>query len=322
MIETKTLLILGAGASVPYGYPTGQELREELCNLNMLKDLYILNPEYSNRIIVHERGVELFCQAFKASQIFSIDAFLAKRGNEDIGKQPSGIHNTFGSYETCGKSAIACRLIERETHTPHLPEPTDDHWLQYLWNLMNDAPASKFKDNQLKIISFNYDRVIEQYFQTVIKNLYGVNNDEATDLRKSIEIIHVYGNLQDLEDRPYGEKPNDFSKVADCIKVIPEAREADDQLFEKAKEMIGWANKICFIGFGFDSTNVRRLGFPDHNLSAKLIFSTQYGMTVSEALAKQQLLGGRFVDNFTQNTNIKDFKTLEYIRHAGVFLSF
>lgn len=319
MIETKTLLIVGAGASVPYGYPTGQELKEELCKSSMLKDLYTSNVEYSRKIIVHERGVELFCQVFKASDFLSIDAFLATRGSEEIGKQPSGTHNTFGSYETCGKSAIACRLIEREIKTPYLPEAKEDHWLQYLWNRMNDVPPSKFKDNQLKIISFNYDRVVEQYFQTVIENAYGFSPAEATALRKSIEIIHVYGNLQNLEERPYGEKPIDLSTVANCIKVIPEAREENDAQFEMARAMIGWADKICLIGFGFDPTNIRRLGFPNHDLSGKRIYSTQYGMTVSEALANQKLLGSGF-DSFA-NANFKDFKTLEYIRHAGVFLS-
>ena len=30
MIETPTLFVLGAGASKPYGYPTGPELRSEI----------------------------------------------------------------------------------------------------------------------------------------------------------------------------------------------------------------------------------------------------------------------------------------------------
>lgn len=317
MIETKTVLIVGAGASVPYGYPTGPDLRGELCDLSKLGDLH---DEYNK---IYMERVNLFCQAFKASQIFSIDAFLAKRGEDALGTWNLLSSRDVNTYGECGKIAIACRLIEREIRTPYLPEPEEDHWLQYLWNLMSHTPKAQFQDNQLKIISFNYDRVIEQYFQTVIKHAYGVNHDEATDLRKSIEIIHVYGNLQDLEERPYGEKPSDLSRVADCIKVIPEAREADDQLFEKAKEMIGWADKICFIGFGFDSTNVRRLGFPfpNHMLFGKTIYFTQYGMTVNEAHAAKKLLGDSFNYYIDNNGKFTGLKTLDYIKHEGVFLS-
>ena len=32
MITKKTVLILGAGASQPYGYPLGEELRRRICN--------------------------------------------------------------------------------------------------------------------------------------------------------------------------------------------------------------------------------------------------------------------------------------------------
>jgi hypothetical protein len=31
MIDTETVFILGAGASKPYGYPTGYELKEFIC---------------------------------------------------------------------------------------------------------------------------------------------------------------------------------------------------------------------------------------------------------------------------------------------------
>ena len=314
MIETKTLLIVGAGASVPYGYPTGPQLREELCDPSKLDDL-------ENHYKVHERGINLFCQHFKASQSVSIDAFLAKRGDDVIGKQTSGTHQTFGTYGECGKLAIACRLIEREILAKNLPEPKEDHWLQYLWNRINDVPKLEFINNQLKIISFNYDRVIEQYFQTAIEYDYGVSPDEANELRESIGIIHVYGNLQELNERAYGVKPNDLSLVADCIKVIPEARKENDKQFEKAKEMIDWADKICFIGFGFDSTNVRRLGFPNHNLLGKTIYFTQFGMTANEAHASQKLLGDSFNCYIDRNGKFTELKTLAYIRHEAVFLT-
>ena len=33
MIKTKTVLVLGAGASMPYGLPSGHQLLESLCEL-------------------------------------------------------------------------------------------------------------------------------------------------------------------------------------------------------------------------------------------------------------------------------------------------
>jgi len=44
MIKEKTVLILGAGASKPYGFPTGEELRREIID-NYVNDVitYIKN---------------------------------------------------------------------------------------------------------------------------------------------------------------------------------------------------------------------------------------------------------------------------------------
>ena len=214
MIQDKTLLILGAGASVPYNYPTGIQLKDKICNSRNLSYLTKLNK-------TNDRGLKLFCKHFKESQMYSIDAFLTKRGKELIGEQPSGFGNYFGTYEEYGKLAIALLLINCEVPS-YLFEPINDnddndnddnvdHWLQYLWNHMsNDVEKSELQNNQLKIISFNYDRVLEQYFQTTIERTYGVSLLEAIELRKSFQIIHVYGNLQDLENRAYGEKPKDL----------------------------------------------------------------------------------------------------------------
>lgn len=128
MIEANTLLIVGAGASVPYGYPTGYALRSELCDPHKLSNLHK----------VHPTGIELFCRHFEDSQLYSIDAFFAKRGVDQIGKPPGeqvGACSSFGTYGECGKLAIAYRLIDRE-NLENLIKPKEDHWLQYLWNIM------------------------------------------------------------------------------------------------------------------------------------------------------------------------------------------
>ncbi len=326
MIETKTLLVVGAGGSVPYGYPTGEKLRDSLCDVNNFEDV----KEYMIRL--RSKGgsdeiIEEFCQQFKASQRNSIDAFLAARGSHDISKSINGNVRKSGlTFEECGKLAIASQLIKYEKFKKLLT-PDDDHWLQYLWQHMsNDVLITEFQNNQLKVVSFNYDRVIEQYFQTTIENTYGVSSQEASNLLEPIEIVHMYGNLQNLTERPYEQIPRDLPnalpEIAKSIRIIPEARKENDEQFTKAKELIRWADKICFIGFGFDQTNVRRLGFPDHDLSEKTIYGTHYGLTAPEIRTAQKLLAGDgnelrgFIDRDIPSTELK---TREYLRHAGVF---
>ncbi|MBS3964849.1 MAG: hypothetical protein KGZ80_10220 [Methylomonas sp.] len=332
MITTNTLLIVGAGASVPYGYPTGVQLRNELCNPANLQGL---------TDFVDKSLIEKFCEEFSSAQRYSIDSFLSHRADERI---DSGCGNqsqcTFGQL---GKLAIAHQLIKREiSENLEKPVDPDDHWLMYLWSCMtrNDLSKQDFKSNNIKIISFNYDRVIEQYLQTVIMSFYGVDRDEANELRKQIEIVHVYGTLQNLDDRPYG-KMDDLSKAAECIKVIPEARTGDDKEFTRAKEIISWARKICFIGFGFDDLNIHRLGlissplselwgkdldgaYCPHPGSEKYGFS-RYKMTIAEISEVMKRLNGGYVlpsgmIRYKVNSKgVEKLKTLGYLKHINFF---
>ena len=70
MIKTETVLVLGAGASMPYGYPSGHTLRQ------MLIDPGLFNPLLEKQWFEQE-DINAFCRIFMHSGMKSIDAFLA-----------------------------------------------------------------------------------------------------------------------------------------------------------------------------------------------------------------------------------------------------
>ena len=67
MIEKPTVLVLGAGASMPYGYPSGAELRQRLISEDLFQDA-IDSRELSREDVVS------FCETFRHSGMPSIDA--------------------------------------------------------------------------------------------------------------------------------------------------------------------------------------------------------------------------------------------------------
>ena len=75
MIKEKTVYILGAGASKPYGYPTGKELtnyiRNKLIN-DIIKDTEI--PQHS----LYITKIEEIINKFSKSTNKSIDLFLTR----------------------------------------------------------------------------------------------------------------------------------------------------------------------------------------------------------------------------------------------------
>ena len=75
MIENSTVLILGAGASTPYGFPTGEELIT-----GILRGLNS-NPQKSRLMDAGFESAEInkFRVDLKGSKTFTIDAFLEYR---------------------------------------------------------------------------------------------------------------------------------------------------------------------------------------------------------------------------------------------------
>lgn len=85
MITTPTVLILGAGASCPYGFPTAKQLRNDICEAFASRDTPASRLLGDNAAPT-EKFLE-FREAFWKSGTSSVDAFLKGRSEFlDVGK--------------------------------------------------------------------------------------------------------------------------------------------------------------------------------------------------------------------------------------------
>ncbi len=137
MIEKQTVLVLGAGASQPYGFPTGGELRQLICDDSSWHDAALrdhISAQFINRFVMR----------FRDAPQSTVDRFLA--------------HHT--DFVNVGKLAIASILIAREAASNLSPQK--DNWYGYLWSRL-ETDWDDFSKNKLKIITFNYDRSLEQF---------------------------------------------------------------------------------------------------------------------------------------------------------------
>ena len=80
MIDIPTVFILGAGASKPYGYPTGNELKKFITSeLFMLLNRFIREREELQLVREEwDRNVREFVESFRGT-VDSIDLFLSRR---------------------------------------------------------------------------------------------------------------------------------------------------------------------------------------------------------------------------------------------------
>lgn len=291
MITKPTLFILGAGASIPYGFPSGAALRRQICEAAVGSEppLAVALEKYFG--VSWPEFID-FAESFKLSRTASIDSFLSRRPE----------------FSRIGKLFIASLLVPKEDKEIFNLNIQDD-WYFALWNcLISNAHSLKqLKKNNIQIFTFNYDRSLEVYLHGAIINTFNVSEEEALEALSYFEIQHVYGSLgvYGMNDdfpkntRAYSNHWNMHSiqAAASTLRVIPEARD-DDAIFNKAKDAFRWAHNVCFLGFGFDPLNVQRLGFRElihsgyfNSLPYKVVASTLDKTPAEVEMIHEAILG-------------------------------
>jgi len=278
-----TTLVLGAGASCSYGYPTGRQLRNKI--IAAVGDLDLME----SITLRSKADLRIFRTKFSQSNDFSIDHFLAAN--------PMCVE--------IGKIAIAKVLLECEKPS-ELYEDHQDHWYAYLSNILTKSSWGNLDLSWLTIVNFNYDRSFEVAIQQALFHHYeGRSLDEVKQKMSAMKIHHVYGNLmsawQAVPMYRYGvfeamqETPEAWAEVvrnaAKNINVIDEHR--DDRDFEDIRNAIQRSNRIAFLGFGFDATNVRRistLGCFGTYAQQKFVVATCRGMKTGEIFQARKFL--------------------------------
>ena len=287
MIDEPTLFILGAGASVPYGYPTGAQLRRNIIENYLYSFKKILgNSGYGEDAMTPQlRKALCFLDKFEQSGVISIDKFLSI--------------NPKHSYY--GRLAIATIINDAENLSKFdekmAPENAKQDWYKLLFNRMITAcnkadDYSKFKENKVTFITFNYDRSLEHYLFRCFSNTFCEKRSNfegflnPNNFREIIpfRFLHVYGQVDQIEclgGTPYGSTVDfiGLESQATNIRVIGERA---DEVMGCIDELIVSAKRIFFLGFGFAEENIEALGLSSLIDENTMIYASTYGMTKRE----------------------------------------
>ena len=268
MIFKKTILILGAGASVDYGFPLGRDLVLRICaslsDTAGLQHATLLACGFSASQI-HE-----FQSQLADSNLSSIDAFLENREE----------------FEDIGKAAIAAVLIPCERKDRLRRASNVCLWYEYLHSKLIGRNTDFFR-NQLAVVTFNYDRSFEAALFNALSNAYGLTDGECRPYVEGIPVVHVYGQLGKPSwlgngGRPYDDGMNSsiVKKTAQSLKVIHRG-DTNSQELQDARAYLSWADTVCCLGFSYHPVNTSRLQLGSL-LNGKKIFLSAYGMSEGE----------------------------------------
>ncbi len=275
MITIPTVLVLGAGASKPFGFPLGAELKNEVCELlsdkvgrlnEFKKVAACILPDLASRAAVLR-------EALAFSGLASVDSFLEHRVE----------------FLDIGKAAIAYTLIKYEGEGRLFPSRERD-WYRYLfqriWTNFDD-----FGENELAVVNFNYDRSLEHYLFKALSNSSGRRPLEVAAKLREIPIVHVYGSLGrlpwqegDQPSRAYDPSTTESALRAavDNLSIIHEGSSRENLI--SAQSLLEKAEQIIFLGFGYHPLNLERLGFQQvtEGKAAHRILGTAYGLKRAE----------------------------------------
>lgn len=293
MISRRVVLVLGAGASKPYGFPLAREMLQQAVGgeqdlVPRLADAGLSKPD-----------IKSFMGELLRSQLPSIDAFLEYRPK----------------FMEVGKAALAFYLIGRENENRLLDPTNGEHWYQYLYLQMKTIDFEDFGSNKLSVVTFNYDRSFEHFLVTALMAGHGKSREEVLSVLKDIPIIHVYGKLGELPGQGDSQRSYNTSATPEAIEIAMKgirivSENADHSAqFSNAHELISVADEIVFLGFGYHRENVERLELEKHLPAPARVIGTVVGFTQSEFYENvkpqfRSLAGNHLIDN---NQNVLQF---------------
>lgn len=294
MFSSRTVFIVGAGASHELGLPTGEKLKSDIAQI-----LNITFPDgYSQKT-----GDRQIADILKSK--------AAKDGNRDwnyLLKKAWAIRNALGGAISidnvldahaddsdlthCGKLSISKSILVAERNSHLFSEKSDfstifnrasNSWLIPFFQILTEGIRknrihSLFEN--ISIINFNYDRCVEYFLPQALSCYYNIKMEDSIDICKSLEIIHPYGtvgNLYGINPTPFGDRNLNISDIAKNIRTFTEGV-SEANLIESINNSCLNAQKIVFLGFGFNPMNMDVLSTKSSS-NVKYIYATTYGLS-------------------------------------------
>jgi len=298
MFRSKTVFVLGAGASNEAGLPLGSELKKIIARKLDLRFEHFSTP-------IGQGDMAIF-QALRQLNGIDINHYLAGgwqiRDGVILSKSIDDYINTHQHDERiaiCGKLAIAASIAEAE-HSSKLffkRERVDstinfnelnETWYVRFFRLLTDGVLKLQIEEvfqNVSIISFNYDRCLEHFLLHALALHYAIPQEQARKLVLQLPIYRPYGSiggyLYSASDTiGFGEKGiRSAANVIANIRTYTEIISEDEAV--QIKSAIYNAETIVFLGSAFHENNMSILQSKKPS-KVKRIFATRKGISESD----------------------------------------
>lgn len=337
MFRSKTVFILGAGASEEVGLPIGNDLKKKIAQKIDIRFDYVstqISGDYQIMQALREHTM------LPNRQLGNPNPYLyAAWKLRDALPQAISIDNLLDAYrgdelsETCGKLGIISSILEAEKASTIYCNPTkqqkinfgslDQTWFAGFVKILTENVPQRDVENifdNVGILNFNYDRCIEHYLHESLQNYYDLEANAVSTLINRIQILHPYGSVGKLTWQNssntqvlYGSERSNLLALAKQIKTFNERVHETDEITQ-IRSMVQQAEIIVFLGFAFHRQNLELIA-PGKACKAKRIYATAHGISKSDCAVIQDELR----DMLMQRGNKASIEFRNDLKCGGLF---
>jgi hypothetical protein len=171
------------------------------------------------------------------------------------------------------KALVAYHLAIFEVRSALYSKRIGGHWYELLANHLIGRKLNTFPERDIAVITFNYERSLEQYLLDCLTSRFGERHTEA-EIRVALSrlpIIHIYGRMGFLpgfattkESQRAYEQIHNRDQLLAAVEGMHMLREIRDnpKLGDRraAREcLLAAAGKIIFLGFAYAQENLEAL---------------------------------------------------------------
>jgi hypothetical protein len=275
----KTVLILGAGVSKPYGFPLATELLPMIGSLR--KNGHFL--AYAKTHSLSDDELNDFFDATLVDFHETIDEYLRRNPR----------------HIPVGLSAIAWAILAHERKDSPQSFVAKGTFYRTLFDFIAINPEQGNPSHDVSVITLNYDRSLEYWLDRMI-TLFVAEADrpEARKRLASVTIHHLHNSLGSIEQLPYATRPSDsvIREASSRLMTIHRRDNAFETSYKVAREMLQGAAMAFILGCSYDQSIFRSL-FPEvleSGLTTRTGITRLFGTIVGDNTAMKARIANVF----------------------------
>lgn len=321
--DPRSVLILGAGVSKPFGLSLGSDLIDQIAEgldaelgapLNLASVIVSHSPREAFRIApigttyISATGSSLeeyrqqttaLVSRLQTSTHDTIDDFIVD--NPALSRLSKiGLCTVLFNqiYQAGAESSQVIKLADGKTirgfSSYDLKSFTSRffgrkrNWSHHLINMIRFAIRENQLPKRVSIITFNYDTVLENVLDRVFQD----TEYAYSEYSEYIDIAHVHGDFGKLASRV--EQPAEMvASWADRVCVVQE-REIPQEVLaarERARKWVSKATKVYAVGFAFSGANCRLVGLDEYKGGIRELYYCNYDGNMGITQAVERIFG-------------------------------